>query len=97
MVESGINTELDHELFLFSKVVNKKYEGSDQNLDIKVLPSLVEGRFYEGPIIVRSLPKYKSNWFLIKGCDCKDIKIKVSNEIYLLSHFTVADLSMIED
>ena len=49
-------------------------------------------------MVKKSLDVFKGSILKIKGGDlCKDLCVKVGNEIYLMSHYNVADLSMIED
>ena len=90
--ESGINEELEHELLVLQYKINDSYE-------IKDLPLINLDRDYEGYIMERELKKYKSTSLRInyKDKDYKDIVVKVKNETYLISHFNIADLSMIED
>lgn len=90
---SGINAELEHEVFLFRKLYGVKNKGVN---NVKSLPSLIIDRNYEGCISERELEDFKKTSVEIDNLD-NNIKISVANEIYLISHFSVADLSMIED
>lgn len=93
MEGSAINSELDHELFLFRKIYGVKNKGIN---NVKSLPSLIIDRKYEGCISERKLKDYRKTYVEIYNLD-KKLNISVTNEIYLISHFSVADLSMIDD
>lgn len=95
MCESGVMLDLKLEERLLSDKINiKAKEG--ENLQ-RVLKLQMACRDYEGDIVSRKLVNKRSD-FKIKGRGlCKDIQVVISKELYLISHFNVADLSMIED
>ena len=87
-----ISDLLDKELSLLSEKINNLKDDFGKYVD---RPGL-EGGIEESYIIRRCLKEYSEERIVLKGVS-KRVNIKVSNEVYLISHFDVADLSMIED